>query len=148
MSGRAVDRRGDRRLEASRCNVEVSSGGVVGRCRGTLEELETGTVRCARCGSIDRRSTEGNRRRAELELAQLCRRIEGEIHGLSAKLDQELRLEKSERRREIDENTERLRQLDRDKAGMDLLRHVNGKADELRGRVAKLEDGASPERPQ
>lgn len=79
---RKEDRRGDRRTETEQCNETVTCGGVTGRCRGALLESiqpDGVTLYCVRCGTIDRRSTDGNRRRAEIELGALCRRIEREL---------------------------------------------------------------------
>ncbi len=57
----------------------------VGNDRMELEH--DGTVYCRRCGAIDRRSTEGNRRRAQAELAQLERRVESELHHLGERVE-------------------------------------------------------------
>lgn len=90
MSARAQDRRGDRRSSATpTCGVMVAPVGPhVGpfheatRCGGELvEAIDTdgAVMYCKSCGTVDRRSTEGNRRRAALELEALCRRIEREL---------------------------------------------------------------------
>lgn len=74
------DRRGDRRApDQPTCCA----------CGGELVEAvqEAGVVvYCKSCGAADRRSTEGNRRRAELELGALCRRIERELGGLRGRV--------------------------------------------------------------
>lgn len=87
MIGPAKDRRGDRRQGAPRCNALVGSV-IQERCYGSLQELEhSGEVFCTQCGAIDRRSTEGNRRRAAMELAQLERRIARELHEIREQLE-------------------------------------------------------------
>lgn len=90
-SDRRGDRRGEWRCQNPRC-LEQIGGGVVHDWRDgppvpAPVELEDGKVVCSFCRTIDRRSTEGNRRRAELELRALCERIERELGDARGRLD-------------------------------------------------------------
>lgn len=73
MSNR-IDRRGDRRREQWTCQDSDCYR------HDTRAELEhDGTVYCTACGTVDRRGTEGNRRRAAQELRRLEERIERDM---------------------------------------------------------------------
>lgn len=83
-----TDRRGDRRREQWSCQNRAC-----GATDARAELEHDGTVYCTRCGTVDRRSTAGNRRDARRALRALEERIERDMGAALERLD---RLEEAE----------------------------------------------------